>query len=402
MPKTNFTKKWIEGLPMPKEKRSFHYDTATRGLGILVQPTGHKSFFWFRKVNGRPTWQTIGAFPDLSIENARQKAAEFNAKLSRWKADSYDGPNPFEKNRDVTLGQLAADYIERQIKAHAAHPDRAVKDVTDMAKTYLTPWKNRRLGAISRRDVLGLHAKLGEQNGKVTANRVVQFLRTLYNWADKVEAWGGENPARNIKMFHEEPRTRFLQPDEMPRLFRALGSEASFDLQDFVLLALFTGARRNDVLSMRWENLSLSDNRWEVPKPKNRKPYQVALTPEVVETLQKRMERRKNDSPWVFPSRGKTGHIVSLKKPWKELLKRAKIANLTMHDLRRTFGAYQAAKGTSLQIIGKSLGHATIAATQRSYAPLDLDPIRESVNAATQAMLAASKKKPKQLTRGSR
>ncbi len=73
----NFRKKSLEALTPPKEKRAVFYDV-TRGLGLLVQPTGHKSFFWFRKVNGDPTWKTIGEFPDLTIEQARAKAAEYN------------------------------------------------------------------------------------------------------------------------------------------------------------------------------------------------------------------------------------------------------------------------------------------------------------------------------------
>jgi integrase len=243
---------------------------------------------------------------------------------------------------------------------------------------------------------LNLHGQLGRDHGKVTANRVVQFLRTLFNWAAKAEVWRGENPARGVKFFHEEQRTRFLQPEELARLFTALRSEQNAELRDFVLLSLFTGARKSDVFSMRWENIYLDDNRWQVPKPKNRKPYQVPLMPEAVDLLKKRLVHRANDNPWVFPSHGKTGHLVNLKKPWQKLRKRASITDVWQHDLRRTLGSWQAAQGTSLKIIGESLGHSSMAATQ-IYAHLNLDPVRASVTAATQAMLAAAKKKPKLL-----
>ena len=389
----NFTKKAVEALPIPRERREMHYDSQTRGLGVMVQPTSHRSFFWFRKVRGRPTWQTIGDFPDLSVENARARASDLNSRLAKWKAADYEGPSPFERRRDLTLGALVADYLERQVRPHAAHPERAVPDTEAMLKTYLAAWKNLRLGTIRRADVLNLHREIGRKNGNVTANRVVQFLRTLYNWADKAEVWRGENPARNVKFFHEERRTRFLQPDELGSLFRALRSTPNLDLQDFVLLALFTGARRNDIFSMRWENISLADNRWEVPKPKNRKPYLVPLMPEAVNLLKKRRMRVK-DSEWVFPSHGKTGHLVNLKKPWQRLLKGARIADFKMHDLRRTLGSWQAAGGTSLKIIGESLGHRSLAATQ-VYAHLNLDPVRDSVTSATRAMLLAAKRKPK-------
>src|SRR5258708_24969544 len=151
----NLTKKEIDALPTPKEKRTIVYDTQTRGLGVMVQPTGHKSYFWFRKVRGYPTWQTIGAFPDLTVEQARTRAAEYNSKLARWKADNFEGDDPFKQRRDLTLGELVADYVERQGKPHAANPDRAAPEIEGMAKTgHLAPWKSRRLGSIRRADVL--------------------------------------------------------------------------------------------------------------------------------------------------------------------------------------------------------------------------------------------------------
>jgi integrase len=126
----------------------------------------------------------------------------------------------------------------------------------------------------------------------------------------------------------------------------------------------------------------------------------VALTPEAVEILKDR-EKRSDDSAWVFPSKRGDGHITNFKRGWKKLLERAKLADkgLRQHDLRRTLGSYQAAGGTSLGIIGKSLGHKSLAATAM-YAQLDLDPVRESVLSATRTMIAASKKKPKQLGTG--
>ncbi|MGB8785581.1 MAG: Arm DNA-binding domain-containing protein, partial [Terriglobales bacterium] len=66
----NFTKKALAALPTPEGREVFH-DSTTEGLGLLVRPTGRKSFFWFRRVNGDPMWITIGNFPDLGVEQAR-------------------------------------------------------------------------------------------------------------------------------------------------------------------------------------------------------------------------------------------------------------------------------------------------------------------------------------------
>jgi integrase len=385
----NFTKRAIAALDVPqKTTRALHYDSQVRGLGVMIQPSGHRAFFWFRKVQGRPTWKTIGPFPDLTVEQARARAAELNAAIARWKAHEYEGAHPINRRRDLTLNALFEDYLERRLKPHAKDPERAIKTARWQFNGYLTGWRERKLGTVSRADVRFLHADVGEKNGKVTANRTVQLLRTLFNWAVKTEMWSGQNPAHGIVPFPESSRTRFLQPHEAPKLFKALSQETNIDLRDFVLLALFTGARRSNVLAMRWEQIELKRGLWSIPDPKSRIPYVVPLTDEAVEILNQR--RRNIAEPWVFPSRGRTGHVTDLKRSWAQFLTRAKIDGLRIHDLRRTLGSWQAGAGVSLPVIGKTLGHQSSDATE-IYARLHLDPVRKAIDAATGAMIVAGK-----------
>jgi len=127
---------------------------------------------------------------------------------------------------------------------------------------------------------------------------------------------------------------------------------------------------------------------WLIPaaKAKSKEPIRVVLSPVALNILQTR--KPASTSEWVFPGRGESGHLEEPKKAWKRILKRASITDLRLHDLRRTLGSWQAATGASLPIIGKSLGHSSLQATQ-IYARLDLDPVRASVNKATDAMLIA-------------
>lgn len=392
----NFTVRGIAAKPAPVDKRVTYHDTQVPELGLMIQKTGHKSFFWFRKVRGVGTWKTIGAVSDISLEQARDAARQYSTDVSRWKLQNYEGDGPFEKRKgEPTFDELVEAYVERQVKPHAKRPVSAEKSVRGAIGFYLKDWKARRLSAIKRADVRKLHEGLGATH-KYTANRCVQLVRLLFNFAVEAELYKGENPASRLKLFHEAPRTRFLQPDELARLFAALRNDPSVDLKDFVCLALWTGARKSDIFSMRWENVSLDDNRWTVPDPKNRKPYIIPLTPESVKVLKDRLKMRRNNNPWVFPSYGKSGHVEDLKGRWRELLKRAKITNLRIHDLRRTQGSWQAGAGVPLQVIGKSLGHSSLAATQ-VYAQLNLDPVRAAMAAANAAMMAAMKKRPKQL-----
>jgi integrase len=387
----NFTKKSIEALT-PTDKRRTWHDTHAHGLCLRVEENGRKNFCWFRKVNGRPTWKNIGKFPDLSVENARTKAAEYNSQFARWKADEYEGDDPFEKRRDITLKVAVDDYADRHLANNAKRPVESVKGAKWQFEKYLSSWGKRQLGHIRKRDVLNRHKEIRDEHGLFTANRAVQLLRAVYYWALEHMDWKGENPAC-IELFSERPhqRSRFLQADELARLWAALKTEPSRDLQHFVILALFTGARRGDVLSARWANISFEPPAWTIPDPKNKEPYVVPLMKEAVEVLKDREKTAKKE--WVFPSRGRTGHLTGFKHSWPALLKRAKITGLRIHDLRRTLGSWQANTGASLPIIGKSLGHRSQAATS-IYARLQLEPVQEALERATKAMLTAGEKKP--------
>jgi integrase len=393
----NFTLRALEAKPTPEKKRSLYRDTQVPELGLMIQPTGHRSFFWYRKVNGQPTWKTLGKFEDLSLEQARDAARQLSNDRAVWKNNKYKGDNPFKTRREeLTFSEMVEEYIKRRVPS-LKNPSETEKRLRQGVKRdFPASWKNRKLSEISKKDIVELRDKIGADRPAL-ANAAVRAIKYLFFYVmdPEVGLWNGENPASRIKLFPRKSRDRFAQPDEMPRLFDAMLTEPNPDLIDYIKLALWTGARKKDIFSMRWQDVSLPDNRWSVPDPKS-DPYTVALVPEAIEVLTSRLERRIKDNPWVFPSHGKTGHVTDLKARWKELLKRAKITNLTMHDLRRTLGSWQAAQGASLQIIAKSLGHKSMGATQ-IYARLNLDPVRASVTAATQAIITASKKKPEQL-----
>jgi len=187
---------------------------------------------------------------------------------------------------------------------------------------------------------------------------------------------------------------------------------------------------------MTWRNLDLPGAVWRIGMTKNGTPQNVPLSPEAVMVLNARKENA-GTSPFVFPGSGRTGHLVEPKKAWATIRRTASLlrlldalkldddaraaadtlalenlakaerkyhaqakaaqidpahfamTDLRIHDLRRTLGSWQAKTGASLTIIGKSLNHKTHQATA-IYARLDLDPVRQSVNTATAAMLEAA------------
>lgn len=261
----NFTKKGLEALPIPPEKRAVYHDKGTRGLGILVRPTGHKSFFWFRRVNGDPTWKTIGDFPDLTFDQARESADDFNKKLAEWKRKNYEGPSPFKKQDELTLGTLYEKYYET-LKTKGASPkrgpatDKSLKDTQAWYDAHLKRWEDRKLDSLRVERVRELHKKITDDNGPIIANRVVSLLRRCINWGIHRDLWHGENPAEKIDWNTEKSRERFVQPDEMARLLKAVEKErgGNWDLHDFVLLSLYCGQRKSNLLAMRWEQIKMN------------------------------------------------------------------------------------------------------------------------------------------------
>jgi integrase len=388
--KINFTKRSLEAIRPKPGERTIVYDSQVKGLGCVTQPSGSQSFFWFRRVGGQPKWETIGPFPDITIEQARNFAQEKNSRLANWKASHYEGADPFAVRAEITFGELVADYIRRHLAVSAKSPGKASDYCRWQVDRYLAHWRSRKLHSIRREDCRALHADIGE-TAPIMANRILQLVRTVYNFAKREELFAAENLAAGIRPFKEQSRSRFLQPAELQRLFEALDSRKTpRDLRDFVLLSLFCGARKSDTMSMRWDQLDLERGVWHVPSPKNQVPYDVPLVDAAVEIL----KRRPKHSEFVFPSvTSASGHLEDVKRNWQELLARAEITDLKVHDLRRSYGSYQAALGSSLLVIGRSLGHSSTEATQ-VYSRLQLDPIRQSVSAAVETMLTAAKQKP--------
>jgi integrase len=209
------------------------------------------------------------------------------------------------------------------------------------------------------------------------------FNKAINEW----RIWKGENPAHGIAKFSEQSRDRFLQSDELPRFFKAVAEEENKTIRDYILMSLLTGARRSNVLAMRWHDINFERAEWRIEVTKNGAPQTITLSPEAIEVL---LNRRPSDkAEYVFSGSGKSGHLEEPKKGWKRILESAGIEDLRIHDLRRTLGSWQAKTGASLAIIGKSLNHKN-QSTTAIYARLDLDPVRDSVNTATHAMMVAA------------
>lgn len=381
--KFNFTKAALDSLPLPATgKRATYSDAKTTGMQIRVTANGIKTFSVFRRIKGgQPERVTLGRYPDMSIEQARTQAALINAAIE-------GGANPAQAKRahkaELTFADLFEEYLERHAK-----PTKLTwaSDKQRYDQYVERPLGKIKLSKLTKARISEVHSRISRDGHPTVANRVLALISSALG---RGVEWGRltENPAKGIRRNRERSRDNFIKSDEMPRFFKAVSEEENTAVRDYVLLSLLTGARRANTLSMRWKDVSLKRREWRIAVTKNGEPQTIPLGAEALEILTARKETAEKDAVFVFPGPGKNGHLAEPRKGWLRILKRAKLSDLRIHDLRRTFGSWQVRTGASLAIIGKSLNHKH-SQTTAIYARLDLDPVRQSMETATSAMLEA-------------
>lgn len=372
----NFTKAALIKAPASqKGSKDYYYDDREKGLMMAVTSTGTKSFYLYKRIEGKPERLLLGRFPDISVENARKLATAAKGEIAT-------GSNPQKEKRairdEMTFGALFTEYLEKYSKVHKRS---WLYDEREVNK-FLSRWFKRKISSFDRAEIERLHAKIGKDNGSYQANRLLERIRSIFNKAIEW-GWHGSNPALGIKKFKEKSRDRFLQPDELPRFFEALANEPNETARDFFMVSLLTGARKSNTLAMRWKDINFTAATWRIDLTKNGDAQTVHLPQQAIDILTER--KWKSESTFVFEGEGASGHLADPKKAWMRILKEAGIDDLRIHDLRRTLGSYQAATGANGYIIGKSLGHRSQQSTA-IYARLNLDPVRASVNKATDVM----------------
>jgi integrase len=389
----SLTEAIIKNLPLSATDEEYNvYDTNTKYLVLRVGSV-HKVFYVYKKIGGRKCKVKIGDTEEIPLKRAKEAVIGILEQLQK-------GKNPTEERRKIKQEMTLKDLFEKFMERYSRPYKKCSGEDEKQIPLHLDHWFNRRLSSITKPmvkewfDKLSVSRPVGKrtEGGPYAANRTLERLKAMYN---KAIEWGyeGANPCVGIKKNKEIKRDRFLKPGEMKRFFKAVAEESNEEARNYVLLSVLTGARRNNVLSMRWEEIDFERRVWRIPETKNGEPLEVPLVDRAISLL-KSLPR---SSEWVLPSKrasGRTGHLADPKKAWDRILNRAGISNLRLHDLRRTMGSYQAIMGASLTIIGKSLGHKSMEATQ-IYARLSEDPVRQSMETAVGKMFEYGEKKEK-------
>jgi integrase len=361
----------VRKLVPPARGSTITWDGGVKGFGCRVTAAGARSFVvdYRRRADGVQRRATIGAFPDWSTMAAREQA-------KRIKRDVDLGADPVgeqaAERAAPTVAELCARFDVEHIAKLAPYTQNEYR--TMIRNDIMPALGKMKVAAVEFEHIERLHTKITER-APVRANRIYQVIAKMFALAVK---WRlrPDSPAKGIVRNREHLRRRYLKPEELARLTKALAEDRNQQAADVFRLLLLTGARKGEALSATWDQLDAG--MWTKPpmSTKQRREHCVPLSAPAQQLLDRR-RRQSNGSPWVFPGREDSRPREDLKYAWKRICKAAGITGLRIHDLRHSHASFLVSAGFSLPTIGALLGHATPQTTFR-YAHLLDDPLRQA------------------------
>lgn len=365
MPKLKLTKTSIDRVRKPGSGTVIYFDTETKGFGLRVTASGAASFIVQGTVSGqsKEARLTIGSYGAWTVDDARRRAEEYKHQFE-------DGIDPRDvKKADeaakVTLMDVCTAYTSRPGKLKASTAAEYKRHVEKV----FTKWKDKPIASITREMVQERHREIvdngleGKKAAPASANAAFVTLRILINFAmDEYRRADGEpliarNPVAALKHHWATLGTRterYVDKRKIGAVWNKLhemrgevqGYEALASV-DLTIFALLTGARRDEMATLRWANVNIDDHKpsncwWRITNRKRGEDLQMPLSSQAVALLKSRPRLKLADdteSPFVFPSWGKTGRIMDARAPMEAV---SEIAgkHLSLHDLRRSFTNY--------------------------------------------------------------
>lgn len=358
------TKPFCETVKPPATGYQIHWDEKLPGYGLRVTASGVRAFVAQGRVRGRAVIVTVGRFGLFTEDQARRKAQSILQQMR-------DGTDPRDVKKQeeamaVTLRQVADAFFARPGMLKESTRDEMDRHV----KTTFEKWQNRAIASITSAEcrkryeevaTRGLRKKAAPAPG--SAASAFKVLKRLINWAmteyqtKDGKPIIGKNPVGVIKeelaKQADKTRTRHIDRRDVGAFWNLLitarqnpafsaDTRCGIDLVQFLLL---TGARRNEGAALEWRNVHLNDDDpaddwWFIEDPKNGNSVHLPLSSQAVAVLKARKaadDRAPVRSKFVFPSRGKTGHILDTRAPLERFAKAIGMDRLSAHDLRRSY-----------------------------------------------------------------
>ena len=376
----------------PAKKTFILWDDKLRGFGVRVTPGGAKAYVLDYRAGGRHRRASLARVAALSLRDARERAGR---ELAAIRAGDSD---PLDRRRDARDAATVGEGLDRFLGEHAPErvrlgrmSPRTLQTYTNQAKLYIRPkLGKRRIADVTAADVERAVGRLPN----TTRNRVLALLSRLFNI---FETWGHRpqhtNPCRGVERARLEPRDRTLAPSELAMLSAALDSMSERHPAGVaaIRVAALTGLRISEVCSIQWQHVDFEGGRVTLPETKTGR--RVHNVPDAaLAVLQERP--RVNRNPYVFATdaRGPLTYRTA-RTVFAEAARAADLADVRLHDLRRTVATGAAAAGVSAPILQQLLGHKTAQAANRYVRDLgaSVADARKAIGAAMAAAMAGER-----------
>ncbi len=344
------TVKSVESVAPGNDRREIP-DGYLRGLYLVVQPSGTKSWAVRYRHDGRPRKYTIGGYPVFDLKAAR----EAGSKALRAAAEGRD-PASTEKRTADSVEAVVTQFIERHLKR--GYRPGPLKEAERYLRLHvLGNWRDRKVGEITRSDVRRMLERIVDDGKPITANRVHGIVRRLFNWCVEQELTAA-SPCVGLRppAGKETPRDRVLSDVELRQAWQAAETLGA-PFGSMVQLLVLTGQRRSEVAHMQRSEIDAEKRLWTLPRErvKNNRRHEVPLSPQAVAIIQRAPH---TSDTFVFSLNG-TAPIKGFgrAKDYVDALMPADTPAWIFHDLRRTVASGMARLGVSLAVIEKILNH---------------------------------------------
>ncbi|MGJ8572801.1 MAG: tyrosine-type recombinase/integrase [Hoeflea sp.] len=354
-----------------------------RGLFLFVKPTGARSWVLRYQLNGRRRDLGLGAFPEVTLAKAREKALEARRLIS----EGSDPLSTRDKTKFLTFTDAASALIESKRSGwkNAKH----AAQWSSTLNTYAMP----KLGdldvkVIETADVIAVLKPIWNEKPE-TASRLRQRIEAVLDYATAVGVRGGDNPARwRGHLDHLLPKPSKVRavrhhaaiPYADADTFMAALSKREGVSARALAFTVLTAARSGEAREMRWKEIDLKNRMWIIPaeRMKAAKEHRVPLSDSALRLL----GERGSNNDLVFGSDTRPGKSIS-DMSMTAVLRRMKLDEITVHGFRSTFRDWAGeTTGFPREVIEAALAHQLKDKAEAAYARGDLMGKRRELMAA--------------------
>lgn len=374
-------------LPLDKSKHEYSVE-GCKGLRVIVS-TQSKTFLFRFNFDGVKKSLKVGKYPIMSLDEAIEVANGYQRLLAK-------GINPCaEKERIASIPTLT-DFMLQTYLPLAKQNKKSWKDDESRFRNHLQDSIGSELINSISTAVLSdvLLAVKNKERANATVNRTRALMSSIFSLAFERELID-TNPMLRVKKYTEQNQIeRYLSDDELERLLDVLENYHKYGIKNQIIVSivemlLLTGARKGEVLNLKWTDLDLPKGLWKLNENKSGKPRIIQLntkTQQIIRTMS-----RKYDYVFANPVSGKP--FNDIRKCFDAILKAANIEKFRIHDLRHNFASMAVNSGYDIYLVQHLLGHASPLTTQR-YAHMRQDTLRE---ASEKLSMHIDKARPKAL-----